>query len=375
VSVTAGPSSVADLLAEAERAASRKEWGRAAELTVGAGDSSEALDKRVFYLSRDKRYVEALTLLEQLRRREPDNFKWCYMTAYQYYVQEQHRDAIPWFRESVKRNPNHLKSWWRAANALAKTGDEKLASRCAAKVLRLWHDLPQAGQERDRPSFAKASYLLGKQQMRSDPHGAVPLLEQALANDPRDPYKHYRLGKALRYCGRAGEAVAHQRQAAKLKPGDVNIELELALSLARVGQAGEARQLLRPLGQRLRGWDLIKGGRLALDIDEAGIAVDLLGRARGDRRTSKDERVEMLLGEARAAMPAAQLADAQGSEKSTGRIDVVRPERNFGFLVGDDGTRRHFRLTPNVRFRRGDRVAFVAVAANKGPAARELEPL
>ena len=367
------PAPAAELLAQAERAAARKEWGRAVELAAQAGASREALEKRAFYLSRDQRYDESLTVLAELRRREPDYFKWCYMTAYQYYVQERYREAIPWFRESLKRKPEHLKSWWRAANALAKAGEEKKAAKCAAKVLRLWHELSDADKERDRPSFAKASFLLGKQQMKNDPHGAVALLEQALAHDPKDPYKHYRLGKALRYCGRAGDAVVHLRDAAKLKPHDVNIELELALCLARVEQRDEAGRLLKPLARRLRGWDLLKGGRLALDVGEPTLAVGLLERAARDRTTRKDERVKQLFEEARAAAPPA-VSGADG-ERLHGRVDVVREERNFGFLVDDVGTRRHFRLTPKLRVRRGDRVSFIAVAADKGPAARELEPL
>jgi tetratricopeptide (TPR) repeat protein len=367
------PAPASDLLAQAEQAATRKEWARAAELATQAGETREALEKRAFYLSRDQRYDESLAVLEELRRREPDRFMWCYMTAYQYYVQEHYREAIPWFRESLKRNPKHLKSWWRAANALSKTGEEKKAARCAAKVLRLWHELSDADKEHDRPSFAKASFFLGKQQMKSDPHGAVALLEQALAHDTKDPYKHYRLGKALRYCGRAGEAVTHLRDAARLKPHDVNIELELALCLARVDEVDGARRLLRPLTRRLRGWDLLKAGRLALDVGEPALAVDLLERAARDRTTRKDERVRQLLAEARAA--AGSIAPAPDGERLRGRVDVVRANRNFGFLVDDAGTRRHFRLTPNVSVRRGDRVSFVAVAAAKGPAARELEPL
>lgn len=376
MSAVADGGSTAELLAEAEQAAARKEWSRAAELAAAGGDSTDALDKRVFYLSRDQQYDEALTLLEELRRREPQHFKWCYMTAYQYYVQERYRDAIPWFRESLKRNPKHLKSWWRAANALSKTGEEKKATQCAAKVLRLWHELPDDGKERDRPSFAKASYFLGKRQLKSDPHGAVPLLQQALAHDGRDPYKHYGLGKALRYCGRPGEAVDHLRQATKLKPGDIHAELELALCLARTEQPDEARRRLRGVAGRLRGWDAFKGGRVALDLNETALAVELLERASNDRATRGDKAVTELLQQARQAMPAGEIPPEADGAKVTGRIDVVRPEKNFGFLVDErDGTRRHFRLSPNLRVHRGDRVTFVPVAAKKGPAARELEPL
>ena len=58
-----------------------------------------------------------------------------------------------------------------------------------------------------------------------------------------------------------------------------------------------------------------------------------------------------------------------------GRVDVVRPDRNFGFLVDEvDGVRRHFRLD-NLRLRVGDRVAYVAIERDKGPAARNVRAI
>ena len=89
------------LLTQAEHAAEQKEWSQAADLLAAAGDATGILDKRAFYLSRAKRYDEALDAVAMLRTREPDNFHWPYMTAYQYYAQERYDEAIPWFREAL----------------------------------------------------------------------------------------------------------------------------------------------------------------------------------------------------------------------------------------------------------------------------------
>jgi tetratricopeptide (TPR) repeat protein/cold shock CspA family protein len=364
------------LLGEAERAAEQKDWSRAADALAAAGEATDVLDKRVFYLSRAKRYDEALEVVAKLRARAPDNFLYAYMTAYQYYAQEQYAEAIPWFREALKRNPKHLKSWWRAANALSKSGQELKAVSCAGKVLRLWCELPKEAQERERTNLAKAPYFLGKVQMRSDPVGAIPLLEQAVEHDSNDPYKHYRLGKALRYAGRPDQGVEHVRRARKLKPGDGNIELELALCLGRSGETEEALGIVRRRADRLRGWDLLKAGQLVLDLGDAQLASNLLERASRDRVTRKDEKVKSALAVARAAPPANEqaLASNAPAHSLTGRVDVVRSERNFGFLVDErDATRRHFRLKEAPHLRVGDRVSYLPFEGEKGPAARDLQ--
>lgn len=368
------------LLTQAEHAAEQKEWSQAADLLAAAGDATGILDKRAFYLSRAKRYDEALDAVATLRTREPDNFLWPYMTAYQYYAQERYDEAIPWFREALKRNPKHLKSWWRAANALSKCGREQEAVRCGGRVLRLWHELPAEAQERERTNLAKASYFLGKVQMRNDPVGAIELLKQAVTHDPSDPHKHYRLGKALRYARRAADGVDHLRQARVLKPGDGNIELELALCLGRSGERDEALTILRRRAERLRGWDLLKGGQLALDLEDAALALTLLERAGRDRLTRDDARVKTALAAGRAAAPTptdSSTLEAMGAgtdARSVGRVDVLRPERNFGFLVDEnDRIRRHFRLRGLGQLRVGDRVSYLPFEGDKGPAARELE--
>ena len=60
-------------LAQGEKLAAALKWSAAADLLADAGPSTKVLDKRVFYLSRAKRYSDALAILEELRDRDPDS--------------------------------------------------------------------------------------------------------------------------------------------------------------------------------------------------------------------------------------------------------------------------------------------------------------
>jgi hypothetical protein len=82
------------------------------------------------------------------------------------------------------------------------------------------------------------------------------------------------------------------------------------------------------------------------------------------------------LAEARAAAAAAGDDAVEAGDDvavpAFGRVAVVRTERRFGFLVGEDGVRRHFRLRDE-SLGVGDRVSFVPVEREKGPAAEDLK--
>jgi tetratricopeptide (TPR) repeat protein len=367
---------VAALVHAAEAAAEANDWKRALAALADAGDSTPVLEKRAFYLSRLGSHDEARAVLEVLAAREPANHRWPYMIAYQFYAQERYGEAVPWFRKALQLNPRHLKSWWRAANALDKSGQEMKACQCAARVLRLWNDLPPEAQDRERKTFAKASYFLGKVQMARDARGAVDLLQQALDNDPGDAYKHYRLGKALHYAGRPADALPHLERASQLKRGDISIEVELAAVLAVVGEREKALSVLRQNESRLNGFLLRKAARTAARAEDLAFAVRLFRRASGDRALRRDEtlRAELLEVEARARELGVELAapTREPGERLTGRIKMVNPEKNFGFLVDDEGgVSRHFKLKGQ-SWRRDDRVSYIPGESEKGSNASDL---
>lgn len=365
------------VLEQAAQLAERLQWDEAAKLLATEPATVEVLSKRCFYLSRAKRYDEALELLAELRRREPHVVRWPYMTGYQYYEQQLYAEALPWFEAAQALEADHLKNNYRLAHTYEHLGRQRDAELTAARVLRGWHAADAELQDRERQKFANASYLLGRAQMRrGSVRDALPLLEQAVAHDDADHNKHYRLGKALRLVGRAEEAIVSLRQALWLKPRTTYVEVELAAALADAGKTSDARELLQRVKPHCRGWHAYHGGQVAARVDEPTLAVALLERAARDRDTRGEPRVKEALAAARALASVSNGGESAADDgRATGTVDFFRTDKGFGFLDGDDGTRRYFRLPRGRSLPSGARVSFVAVAADKGPAARELERL
>lgn len=386
--IVTGTVSATALLEQAAKLAERLAWSEAADLLAGP-DATDVLARRSFYLSRAKRYEEALEVLAELRRREPKMVRWPYMTGYQYYERQLYAEALPWYEQARALDPDHLSTNYRLAHTYHQLGRERDAVMAAGRVLRLWHAASDEVKERERRKLANASYLIGRDVMnRGDHRNAIELLVQAVDNDPSDHNKHYRLGKALRHTGQSAAAVVSLRHALKLKPRVTYVEVELAAALADAGEQVESERLLARIASHCRGWDAYKGGQLATRLSQPTLAVELLERATHDRLTRNEPRVRAALAAARVAAPATRSAsderghadavthdDERDGQRGEGVVAVVRPERGFGFLVDAEGTRRHFRLRGPRRLEVGDRVSFVAVSADKGPAARELQPL
>jgi len=363
-----------ELLQDADAAIAQLDWPLAAELLAQAGTDSFVLDKRVFILSRAKRYDEALELLAELRKREPSKARHYYMTGSQYYERELYSEAIAWFEQGLQLDSSHLKMWWRKAYSLHRIGREPDAHAAAARVLQLWPTMSSEQQERWRSVRAKAAHLLGKAYLADAPHLALPLLEQASADAPNDPFNLYAHGKALRLVGRSAEAVHVLRSARALSPADPHIQLELAEALCGTKDREAALAILGRLSNRLRSWEAFKAARLAQRLDAVELALRLVKLANQDRAVRSDKRAKALTDD---LVSAAGTVTDSGAYDSTatciGKVSTLRTDRGFGFLVEEQtGTRRHFRIKPHVKLQPGDRVRFEPVAAEKGPAARVI---
>ncbi len=371
------------LLAAADQAAAKNDWGRAIDILAPAPDVVRVLDKRAFFLSRAKRYDDARAVLAILREKEPTNFLWHHMTGYQYYVEERYEEAVPWLVEAYKLNPKHIRNLYRLAQTRRRQGDALRAQRGAAEVLRLWHELPDEGRQREVKTFAKASYLLGRMQAERDPRGAIELRTQAAENDPGDHDKHYMLGKTYRRLGERQSARESLARARRLKPGRPYIELESADVLAAEGDTEEARRCLRRV-RGVRGWQAWKAARVALTLGAVEDAKRWLAVAARDRDVAASPKYDEVRAAVDAAVPqrpepeAPEVSPGEHADalRHLGKVHHIRADRGFGFLVDDvDGARCYFKLTGDRRLTANDAVEFVRADTERGPAAREVRLL
>jgi cold shock CspA family protein len=195
----------------------------------------------------------------------------------------------------------------------------------------------------------------------------------AAKHDQGEANRHYLLGKALRKAKRPEEAVAPLRRAARMKPRQVYIELELAVALASLPEGKqEAAELLAKFERRLSDWQALKGAGLAAKLEDGARAHRLLERAGRKgfvRRSPAFAAVEERVGQ----LPSPDEESPGGTANEgtcRGRVDVVNRKRGFGFLIEEsDETHRYFKLPKDLRIRRGDRVLYRPREADKGPAA------
>ncbi len=273
-------SAVDELLRRVEEQIAASHWERACELLADAGSDTRVLDKYAFCLSRAKRYDEAIAVLVELQSREPGEARWPYMLGYQLYAQDRFSEALPHFIAAWRANPRHLRNLYRLAQTRLHLGDADRAMRGATEVLRIWQDLPAEAQKREAQTLARAAYLVGREQLKTDAAAAIEPLNLAVEYDAGDHDKHYLLGKALRKAGRPQDAVESLRHALRIKPGQLYVELELAVALGRSAQGEEeAIRILGALERRLSDWQALKGAALAARLCDSVTARRLLERA------------------------------------------------------------------------------------------------
>ncbi len=363
---------LADLLKQAEGAMAKGDWNTACEILEADATHLAMRERLAFCLSRAKRYGEAIAKLEQLRDQQPKKAKWSYMLGYQYYEQERYAEALPHFVAAWRLDRGHLRNLYRLAQTRLHLDEPDRAKRGAVEVLRLWSQLPPDRQERERSTMAKSAYLLGREELKNDPAKAIAPLQMAAEHDQGEANRHYLLGKALRKAKRPEEAVAPLRRAARMKPRQVYIELELAVALALLPEGKkEAAELLEKFERRLSDWQALKGAGLAAKLADSPRAHRLLKKAgrkgfvrRSPAFAAVEEKVVQL------ASRDEKSPDRVSKETCEGRIDMVNGKRGFGFLIDQsDETHRYFKLPKDLKIGRGDKVTYRPREADKGPAA------
>jgi tetratricopeptide (TPR) repeat protein/cold shock CspA family protein len=387
----------AGLLAQAAAAADQLDWEKAANLLADAPRTDEILDRYGWYCSRAKRYRDAIAAFTELQKRRPTDYLPPYMLGFQHYQQQKWAESLPHFDRALQLRPDHINSLWRRAHALHQLGDETRAVLTAGKLLQVWTALPPDRQEAEKHRYAQACHLIARNQMIKDPAGAVDLLQQAVRHDPDDPYHHQQLAKALLRYRHPSDALAAAVEAQRLKPGDPAIELQVVACLVAGTRTDEALVMLRRERRRFNGWFAFKAGCVALEAGDATLAHEFATRACQDRKVRHEQSAQDLLAATQTAntLPSEDPTssdngarrgpsrrDREGKRhrprtgdpeaRSIGTVAMVRADRGFGFLVDEDGTRRHFKLKGSSGLTEGAAVSFVPRDAEKGPAAADV---
>ena len=131
------------------------------------------------------------------------------------------------------------------AGLLACRGDALTAMGRYAEAL----DAYQAALASNSGS-AEAQIGLGRLRLATDPAAAEILFLSALTNDPRNAAALNNLGIARDLQGRHKDAQLAYAEAIAAAPDLRAPQVNLALSLAMSGRAGEALRILRPIGER-----------------------------------------------------------------------------------------------------------------------------
>jgi tetratricopeptide (TPR) repeat protein len=189
--------------------------------------------------------------------------------------------------------------------------DEVLALRRAGRPARALESLARLA-ESDAASGGHAEFarlrgllhadLAHEREVRGDVEGAAAFLLKAIADAPRFPDLHFRLGVArLRLRDTQGARQGFE-QALAIAPNYAAPQIELALMDARQGRLGESLALLRKLGEKREvGEEFRKGLERLAEADWEG-SEDILRRAFGLEPSPVDERlreVGVLLADAR----------------------------------------------------------------------------
>src|SRR5262245_11141127 len=159
-------------------------------------DNIEISGKLGFALSRDGRYRDAIHILEELHNRQPEEAKWPYMIGYQYYEKKGWQEALDWFAKALRIRPGYVKALYRKGYAHVALAQENEAINALSDCIKHWERLAPDAQERDRSSYGKAQFQLGKVLLKKGlSRKASQHLEIATRINNQDPDFLYELGQ------------------------------------------------------------------------------------------------------------------------------------------------------------------------------------
>lgn len=262
---------IEEILNQAEQLAGKHDWSGAANLCHEAvkiaPDNITLLGQFGWYLSRSKRYDEAIEIYEHLSGLEPKMAKWPYMAGYQYYDQKQYKEAITWFNQALDRYENYLVVLYRKGYAHTQINENDAAINAFEKCIAIWKNLNDQDKVKEKKSYADACFQLGKIYLSSGlSRKAEAILAEAVRMDFQDAFKFYEYGKSLLKNQKPEEALAQLQKAATLEPRKDFINAYIAQALLELSRVDEADKILARIPERFRKeyiWRAIGRVRLA----------------------------------------------------------------------------------------------------------------
>jgi tetratricopeptide (TPR) repeat protein len=379
-------------------------------------DDVQIAGRLAFALSRDRRYDEALRVLEELHRGQPEEPKWPYMIGYQYYDKQAWKEANDWFAKALRIRPGYVKALYRKGYAHIALEQDNEAINALSDCLKHWERMTPEAQERDRSIYGKAQFQLGKLLLKKGlSRKASQHLEIATRINNQDHDFLYELGQCHLKNDRLDDALRELQAADRIKPGTDYIIDRIAQTYAKKGDFSIAEQMYEQIPKHRRrsfvsqhlGMMYVESGQhekaipplqVALrkqpqnhNIHYAlGCAQEATGQFReahasytsavNFRRTNfnlefKDaEEAAKRTSEILKDLPSDEVEDT--SNNDVGVIDSYDDSRGFGFINTKSHERVFFHVSKYVgsqKPRRGSSVVFSSEASPKGLRAVHVE--
>jgi len=154
-------------------------------------------------------------------------------TAMFYYLKDNYGEALPFFIQYLKINPESAFAWFGAGHCCSSLGRYEEAIQAYKEAIRL------------KPDFAAYNNLANTYHELGRNEEAFRAIQQAIRLEPEHAGGYYNLGNACDELGRYEEAIQAYKKAIRLKPDYVNAHYNMGISFGNLGRYEEAIQAYR----------------------------------------------------------------------------------------------------------------------------------
>jgi tetratricopeptide (TPR) repeat protein len=180
-----------------------------------------------------QKYADAVSVLEQARRRVPDSRAVLLALGADLVRAEHPKEGVEILREVIGKAPDTAEAYISLADAARKTGD-------ADQEVTALRDL-----ERRKPEYPMIHVLIARAMLnRSAPNYSDVLEELSMAakNAPNDPDVYFLRGKTYAAVGHYEQALASLQRSIELRPTEPSAYYQLARLYQKLGKSDLAKE-------------------------------------------------------------------------------------------------------------------------------------